>query len=313
MWEIEEMNKVSYNLLIILDSLLREAHVTEAGKKVGLSQSAMSCALRQLREVYQDELLERIPGHKQMRLTAFAKTLIEPVTEALAEIKKTFAITQTFDPKAPNRTFSIAVSDYAAAIILPALQRRLNQLDTEVKIMVRHIATGATPLLEENGSDITILCFRTAIEVSKSFVQRELFRDPVICLMSADHPLAKQETMTQADLMNYKQVLLSMNTPLPTSDNYCEAVLRKNKCLENVIARLPFATATFNNVSNSEFLCFSSQKLSEVHLKKYNLVMKKPPFKIDDYVVSQYWHRRYDNDPGHVWFRQIISDVSNKA
>lgn len=44
------------NLLVALDALLQERSITAAGRKVFLSQSAMSGALARLREYFGDEL-----------------------------------------------------------------------------------------------------------------------------------------------------------------------------------------------------------------------------------------------------------------
>ena len=52
--------QLDLNLLVALDALLREQHVTRAGQSVGLSQPAMSAALSRLRILFEDELLLRI-------------------------------------------------------------------------------------------------------------------------------------------------------------------------------------------------------------------------------------------------------------
>ena len=53
------------NLLKAFDALYAERHVTHAGKRIGLSQSAMSGALTRLREVFKDELFVRSPTGMQ--------------------------------------------------------------------------------------------------------------------------------------------------------------------------------------------------------------------------------------------------------
>jgi DNA-binding transcriptional LysR family regulator len=51
--------QVDLNLLHILQALLEERHVTRAGKRCFLSQSAMSRAFERLREMFKDDLLIR--------------------------------------------------------------------------------------------------------------------------------------------------------------------------------------------------------------------------------------------------------------
>ena len=51
--------QVDLNLLHILQALLEERHVTRAGNRCFLSQSAMSRAFERLREMFKDDLLIR--------------------------------------------------------------------------------------------------------------------------------------------------------------------------------------------------------------------------------------------------------------
>jgi DNA-binding transcriptional LysR family regulator len=50
------------NLLVALDALLQEESVSRGGRKIGLSQPAMSHALGKLRDLLGDPLLVRTGG-----------------------------------------------------------------------------------------------------------------------------------------------------------------------------------------------------------------------------------------------------------
>ena len=62
---------VDLNLLVALDALLTERSVTRAGRRVSVTQSAMSGVLSRLRGLFGDELLVR--SGKTMLLTPFAE------------------------------------------------------------------------------------------------------------------------------------------------------------------------------------------------------------------------------------------------
>ena len=64
---------VDLNLLVALNALLEERHVTRAAERISLSQPAMSRALSRLRTMFQDPLLVRAAGG--MVLTARAQAL----------------------------------------------------------------------------------------------------------------------------------------------------------------------------------------------------------------------------------------------
>src|ERR1700743_1479146 len=76
-----DIGSVDLNLLKAFDALYAERHVTRAGLRIGLSQSAMSGALTRLRDLLDDELFVRTPTG--MQPTPRAHDLAGPVSDAL--------------------------------------------------------------------------------------------------------------------------------------------------------------------------------------------------------------------------------------
>ena len=91
------LNGLDLNLLVALDALLEEQHVTRAGERVGLTQSATSDALARLRRHYDDELLAR--RGNRFELTPLAEALRERVAEAITSAGYAFGARATFDPR----------------------------------------------------------------------------------------------------------------------------------------------------------------------------------------------------------------------
>src|SRR6266851_1837954 len=73
------------NLLIVFDAVMQERNVTRAGRKVGLSQPAMSHALNRLRYMLKDQLFIRTP--EGMVPTARAEQLAPPLRRALSDMQ----------------------------------------------------------------------------------------------------------------------------------------------------------------------------------------------------------------------------------
>src|SRR4030095_3490667 len=105
------------NLLVALDALLAERSVTNAGRRVHLSQSAMSGVLARLRHAFNDKLL--VASRGGMTLTPLAAALIEPVRSILEEIYRTIIVNVPFDPATSRRVFTIAASDYPIPVLPP--------------------------------------------------------------------------------------------------------------------------------------------------------------------------------------------------
>ncbi|MCX7123961.1 MAG: LysR family transcriptional regulator, partial [Gammaproteobacteria bacterium] len=80
-----DLYRLNLNLLVALDVLLAEQSVTQAAKKLFMTQAAMSNNLQQLREIFKDELLIR--EKNRMTPTSYATSLQSRLHEILEELR----------------------------------------------------------------------------------------------------------------------------------------------------------------------------------------------------------------------------------
>lgn len=113
------LRSLDLNLLVALDALIAERHVTRAANRVGLSQPAMSNALSRLRRIFRDDLLVRTASG--MQLTAQAELLRDPLRLILRQIERVFESDANFDPRHAKLTLALRLSDLLAYEILPPL------------------------------------------------------------------------------------------------------------------------------------------------------------------------------------------------
>lgn len=109
------------NLLLALEALLDEGSVTRAGRRLGLGQPAMSAALAKLRRRFDDQLL--VPVGRGHELTPYARLLQPDLRRTVALMRTALRVEDAFEPASDERTFHVAMSDYAAAILLEPLLR----------------------------------------------------------------------------------------------------------------------------------------------------------------------------------------------
>ena len=119
------MNLLSFdlNLLKVLDALLRDPSVTRAAERVGLSQPAVSAALKRLRTAFGDPLFVR--NGQRLVPTPFALTLAGPLDSALATLGTVIASEPDFDPATATGRFRMYGSDDWVHVLMPELARRL--------------------------------------------------------------------------------------------------------------------------------------------------------------------------------------------
>jgi DNA-binding transcriptional LysR family regulator len=87
------LNSLDLNLLVALDALLKEASVSRAAMRIGLSQPAASHALQRLRDVIGDPLLVRTGA--RMELTPRAQALRGPLAQTLDQVRGLFRPTNS--------------------------------------------------------------------------------------------------------------------------------------------------------------------------------------------------------------------------
>ena len=119
---MNDLRAVDLNLLVILDTLLEEAHVSRAAVRLHLSQPTTSSALERLRHLFGDRLLER--GRGGMRLTPAVEALRLPLRDALGSIATLVRRGET-DLATVRQTVRVVVADALALALLPALHARL--------------------------------------------------------------------------------------------------------------------------------------------------------------------------------------------
>ncbi len=122
----QDLSEINLNLLVVLDALLQELSVTRAAQRIGLSQSAVSHALKRLRELLGDPLLLRTS--RGMVPTPRAEQLLAPVH-------------QTVGQELPEGFHAEPVFDITYVSIVRAGHPKLEKsLSTEVFSQLGHVA-----------------------------------------------------------------------------------------------------------------------------------------------------------------------------
>jgi DNA-binding transcriptional LysR family regulator len=111
------------NLLLTFEAMDKARSVSGAARLLGLSQPATSAALSRLRRSLGDELFTYAGG--AMQPTPAARRLAPGLHAALAGLRATLDAERVFDPSMARGAFAIGVTDYASAVIGPALAARL--------------------------------------------------------------------------------------------------------------------------------------------------------------------------------------------
>ncbi|MBF34387.1 MAG: LysR family transcriptional regulator [Hyphomonadaceae bacterium] len=184
------LRSIDLNLLVVMDALLEEAHVSRAAARLGLSQPAASNALERCRALFGDPLLTR--RGSRMQKTAMAETLAPRIKAILADLEAVFTPPEN-DPAVLNASVRIATADQPAASLVPKLHRELSVSAPGICLVIQPWEGGGVPLERLRSGDCDLaLC--VAASTDGDIISRQVSDVRYIIAMRAGHPAASDFT-----------------------------------------------------------------------------------------------------------------------
>lgn len=150
-----EIRRLDLTLLLIFLGLVRHRKAQDVANEIGLTQSAISQALKRLRDIFGDELFIRRPHG--LEPTAVALALEAPIAEAVETLRGALGRMQTFDPAAATGVVRIAAPDAEQAVIIPLLMSYLQKKAPGLQLSVVPLARAdAIDALSEGRVDLSL-------------------------------------------------------------------------------------------------------------------------------------------------------------
>jgi DNA-binding transcriptional LysR family regulator len=296
-----EARAMDLNLLVVFQEVFEQRQISAAARRLNLSQSAVSNALARLRRTFDDELFVRTGAG--MQPTPLAEHLAEPIAAALASVTLALNRPAAFDPATSERQFVIAMTDVAEIYFMPPLIERCRAVAPGIGLAtVRPSQADLKTAMEAGRIDIAIGAFEN---VSSALYQRRLFRQPYVTMFRAGHPLGTG-TPTLQTFQQARHILVA------SSESPYERI---NQLLEKAGVRaasryqVPHFTAVPYIVGSTDLVVTVPQKLAERAAAPFGLAYIKPPLRLPVLQTNLFWHRRYGEDGGNQWLREIVAGI----
>jgi DNA-binding transcriptional LysR family regulator len=297
-----DSKRLDLNLLITLEALLVERNVTKAATRLRLSQPAVSAQLNRLRHVFDDPLL--IPAQRGMTPTAKAIELLDPLRQALDQVRATVATHQDFDPAKAQLTVAIACTDYLQAAVVKPLVVELRTKAPGVRVALRNLDMPQLEAQMERGDvDLALMTPQIA---PPSLRTRHLFDERYVLIGRRSHPQL-QDGITVEEFARLEHVIVSLRggdfvTPV---DNALAALGHSRNVVLSAVSFL-FVPEI---VSQSDFVALVPERL--VHDRLDELKLIDCPFPVEGFAVGMVWHERSHGHSGQRWIREAIVSLIN--
>lgn len=287
------LDQFDLNLLIAFDVLMEERGVTRAAERLNLTQSAMSAALKRLREAFSDDIL--VQHGKRMIPTAGALSLAPHVAAAVLNLRGILASGMGFDPAQSRRRFRIVASDFITTVLIGPMLHRLQSEAPGIQI---EITLPRSDILEQLDDGKIDLLISPEQFLSPDHPRELVFEERHVVVGCARNP-ALQGVLDAETFYRSGHVVVSVSRDGTFIDNFLRehGEQRKIEISCAAFAQVPWM------LPGTTRLALMHERLARQLAPQLALTICEPPFPLPVMREMMQFHHARAADKGLAWLR----------
>ncbi len=298
--QIENFRNMDLNLLLLLDVILEEKHISNAAVRLNMSQPAVSRSLQRLRDMIDDPLLVRVGSGYQLTERALQ---IQPRLKSWLADFMCLMQPEEFVPELAKGELTIMSMDSEVSLFLPNLWQDLQQEAPNVTMRSIGYRPDSVTLLEEGEIDFLIGDENKSLESTK-YHNYHLVRHDFVMVMAKSHPLSNKAI----NLKTYAKQRHGLVTVTGKGQGIIDKLLSKEGLTRNVALFVPTFHLALDICSRTDLIFAMPRLVAEKDAERYGLVIKELPLKMPLLDIYLYWHERQHQTALHQWFRRLMRD-----
>ncbi|MGI3901579.1 MAG: LysR family transcriptional regulator [Janthinobacterium lividum] len=300
-----QISDLDLRLLRVLDTLLETSEVSRASEILGVSPSAVSHSLRLLRAKFGDPLLVRSRGRLQP--TALALALRVSLRAGLNQLAEVMAKEASFDPARSTRVMSLATPDYPLVLMMPPVIADVRRAAPGVDLRLRSIGPDVFDALADGRLDLVLAGaeVETNLALDREVMRSCIISEPFRCVMRADHPAARTRSLDREAYLEACHILVSTTGG---DRGIVDDVLDRSGLRRRVAVTVPSFMAASAYAASSALIATLPETIAQHAAAQAGVVVREPPFDLPRSTAYIWWHPRFQNDPGHAWWRRTLLD-----
>ncbi|MBN8501779.1 MAG: LysR family transcriptional regulator [Sphingomonadales bacterium] len=297
-----ELRRIDLTLLLVFLGLLKHRKAALVAAELGLTQSAISQALKRLRDILGDELFLRRPHG--MEPTALALSLENPILTSVELIRGAVGQALLFEPATAKGVVRIAALDAEQAVLLPpfaeALRREAPGLQLSVLPLGRQDAVGA---LLAGEVDLAVgYIWNVPANIHQHRLYVESFHVAGLARRFRD------QTISLDDYCAANHILVS---PAGDLQGIVDDKLAELGQSRSIAMALPSFIPAMAAAAASDCLITLPSRIALAFAGRFGMNVVPSPIAIRSFPISLFWHARNQVDPRSVWLRQMLIASSN--
>lgn len=292
-------------LMLVFLGIMKHRQATAVAKEMGLTQPAVSHALKRLRTLYDDPLFFR-RAHG-LEPTAFARELEPMVRRIVGLISDTLSEQRPFDHSETAVDFRIGAFDYEMTTIVPDLVVALHEANSKIKIHAFPLTNReGLDALKSGQIDLAIGYFDFPEAFSDQFIADKLATENYVLVARSDHPiLGKPIAVT--DYANAEHALVS---PFGPTRTFLDHALKLQGYKRTLLTTVPSLTGALSIVEHSDLVVTLPKRVAQKNLHRFELGFRDLPFDGGTFDLHAVRHTRDEKSAVHLWILNRIRDLT---
>ena len=297
---LKRIQQLDLNLLRVFEQLYLEQNMTRAADELNITPSAVSHAIRRLRDVLDDPLFIR--AQQKMVPTPACQRMAPAIIDTLKRLHHMLQQWGEFDPNTTEQTFRIGMHDAMEPAVLPALSALFAR--TAPKASLACVKIDRNNLAKELSAGHIDVALDAAVQVKPPICHHTLWTSEFCVVMRVDHPLRYQ--LTRAAYLEASHISVSNRpTGMTGEDSYFQQKGLHRR--STIRCQNYFAAATI--LKTSDQLLTTTRAMAQ-HLLDAELVLQDVPYPIPKLVTQLYWHETTEQDAALSWLRGLIVETT---
>lgn len=295
-----QLRGINLNLFPVFDALLRTASVTAAATALGVTQSAVSHSLRELRALLEDPILVRTG--RGMEPTPRAQALVPAVRAALETLSNALEAGPQFEPTTSTRHFRLGTADEISVTLLPRLVAAVERGAPGVVVDIRPRSGDELSAVERGELDV-VLGLHSG---SGAFETAPVYTDTFSCLVRRDHP----HVGARLTLKRYTTLGHVLVGPVNQRGGAVDVALAARGLERHVAVHTAFFLSAPEIVACTDYVLTMPTGLAHIMATRLPVRVLRPPIALDPFTVNRVWSKRRRAEPGLRWFNQQLDDAA---
>lgn len=295
MLESKAIQHLDLNLLKVFETLYFEQNMTATAKTLHITPSAVSHAIKRLRQALNDPLFVR--QGQLMKPTPACQRMAPELIESLTRLKQILQQCGQFSPETTEQTFKIATHEALEPIVIPNIVSTLSKNAPLAQVASVNLAR--EQLARQLTSGEVDVAIDIARPLKKPIFHQKLSSNP-FCVLANRKFFDKKVSKTQ--YLAGSHLVVSNR---PTGRVLEDFAFLQQGINRDIKMRCQSYPTACNILKQHNFLLTLPNLIAQQYCTD-ELVIWPLPIDVQDIEIHLYWHENTAQDDAFNWLRQQI-------